>query len=128
MIDKERRKKLGFHLRQISVGLITNDDFEEAIGDDVTDGWLPEQYYRSKRAKFDDPVILPMLSLCWGLYDDTRRHKLIGKDALNPEAKKVIARCILFLRSDREYEWPFFDTNNPLFHFGIKDILLPKSI
>jgi hypothetical protein len=89
---------------------------------DVTDGWLPEQYYHSKEAKSDDPIIQPMLELCWGLYDDTRQHKLTKSDELPQEALKIIARCILFLHSDREYEWPYFDTNNPLLKFSLKDL------
>jgi hypothetical protein len=58
MVDKERRKKLAFHLRQLSVGLTSNDDFESSIADEVSDGWLPEQYYRSKqvKSKLDDPI------------------------------------------------------------------------
>ena len=92
--------------------------------DDVTNGWLPEQYYRSKEAKFDDQIIQPMLELCWGLYDDTRRHKLIGRDKLSNESLRVIAHCILFLQTDREYEWPYFDTNSPLFKFSLTQIIL----
>jgi hypothetical protein len=126
MVDAKRRKKLAFLLRQLSAGLITNDDFEEAVMDDVSDGWLPEQYYRSKLAQSDDddPIIKPMLELCWGLYDDTRQHKLTKGDELTTEAKKIIARCILFLRSEREYEWPYFDTNNPLLKFSLSDLIL----
>jgi len=124
MVDKERRKKLAFNLRQLSVGLISNDEFENNIADDVTDGWLPEQYYRSKNAKTDDPIILPMLTLCWGLYDDTRNHKLIRGDKLTDKSLKIIARCILFLNSDQEYEWPYFDTNSPFFKFTIKEHLI----
>ena len=126
MIDKERRKKLALHLRHLSVGLISNDEFEEAVMDDVSDGWLPEQYYRSKLAKSDndDPIIKPMLELCWGLYDDTRNHSLVGSDELTKDALKIIARCILFLRSDKEYEWPYFNTNNPLLRFSLKDLIL----
>ena len=64
MVDIERRKKLAFHLRHLSVGLISNYDFEYNLMEDVTNGWLPEQYYRAKEAKFDDPIIQPMLELC----------------------------------------------------------------
>jgi hypothetical protein len=126
MVDHERRKKLAFHLRQLSVGLITNDDFEEAIMDDVAEGWLPDQYYRSKQAKSDieDPIIRPMLELCWGLYDDTRQHKLKKYDQLPEEVLKVITRCILFLHSDKEYEWPYINTSNPLFQFSLQDLVL----
>lgn len=124
MVDKERRRKLAFHLRQLSVGLITNDDFEGAIMDDITDGWLPEQYYRSKQVESDDPIIQPMLELCWGLYDDTRQHKLVKSDELTKDALKIIARCILFLHSDREYEWPYLSFHSTLFKFSLKDLIL----
>jgi len=119
MIDKERRKKLAYHLRQLSVGQITNGGFENGIMKDVTDGWRPEQYYRAKTAKYDDAAIVPMLETCWSLYDDTRQHKLVGRDKLHDESLKTIARCILFLRSDLEYEWPHFYMLNPIFKFSI---------
>ena len=124
MIDIERRKKLAFHLRHLSVGLITNDDFESNLMEDVTNGWLPEQYYRAKESKIDDPIIQPMLELCWGLYDDTRQHKLKGSDKLSEESLKIIARCILFLHSDQDYNWPYFDTNNPLLKFSFKEVVV----
>jgi hypothetical protein len=124
MIDIERRKKLAFHLRQLSVGLTTNDEFEEGIMDDVTKEWLPEQYYRSKKAKEDDAVIVPMLELSWCLYDDTRQHKLVGRDKLPDESLKIIARCILFLHSDLEYEWPDqIFLLNPIFKFSLLKML-----
>lgn len=124
MVDIERRRKLAFHLRHLSVGLVSNDDFEERLMDDVTNGWLPEQYYKSEEAKFDDKIIQPILELCWGLYDDTRNHKLRGSDKLPEQSLKLIARCILFLQADKEYEWPYFDTNNPLFKFSLGEIIL----
>src|SRR5476651_2608001 len=106
MIDYERRKKLAINLRHLSVGLISNDDFESNIMDCVTDGWLPEQYYRSKKSKTDDAIIVPMLEFCWCLYSDLKNYKLKGKNKLPSESLKMIARCILFLQSDREFEWP----------------------
>ncbi|RYE38209.1 MAG: hypothetical protein EOP48_27450 [Sphingobacteriales bacterium] len=126
MVDKERRIKLAFHLRQLSVGLISNDDFEEAIIEEVSDGWLPEQYYRSKTAKSEneDLIIRPMLELCWGLYDDTKNHKLIHSYKLSDEAMKIIARCILFMHSDNEYEWPYLNTQNPLLKFSLQELIL----
>jgi hypothetical protein len=124
MIDTARRKKLALHLRHLSVGLTTNDEFEEAVTESITHGWLPEQYYRSKQVKNDDPIIQPMLDLCWGLYDDTRQHRLTKSDKLTKEALRIIARSILFLHSDRDYEWSYFDTNNPLLKFSLKDLIL----
>lgn len=60
IIDIERRIRLAFHLRQLAVGLTSNDDFEKAVGNDVTGGWLPEQFYRSEQAKQDD-LSFPLL-------------------------------------------------------------------
>jgi len=73
MIDKERRKKLALHLRHLSVGLISNDAFEEAVMEDVSDGWLPEQYYRSKlaRVKMMTPLSNPCLN-CVGDFTTTQ--------------------------------------------------------
>lgn len=123
MIDHDRRVKFAFYLRQLCVGQLSNDEFEEAVMEDITDGWLPEQYHRSKEISSDDPIILPMLELCWGLYDDTRHHTLTKSDTLSSEALSIIARCILFLHSKLEYEWPYFDTTNPVLKFSMKDLI-----
>ena len=53
MVDIERRKKLALHLRHLSVGQISNDEFEINIMDNVSYDWLPEQYYRAKESKND---------------------------------------------------------------------------
>ena len=124
MVDRERRKKLAFHLRHLSAGLITNNQFEDYITDEVTFGWLPEQYYHSKEAKFDDPIIRPMLELSWFLYSDLKEHKLIGNYKLSDQSLKDIARYILFLHSNYEYEWPYLDPTNPLIRFSFKDLIL----
>ncbi len=126
MVDKERRKKLAFHLRHLSIGLISNDEFEDRIMDDVTYGWLPEQYYRAKESKIDDPVIRPILEFTWCLYDDTFNHSLKGDYKLSDVQIKEIARYILFLHSDIEYDWTYIDLTNPVFRFSFTDIL--KSI
>lgn len=124
MVDRERRKKLAFHLRHLSVGLISNDEFEDFVTNDIAYGWLPEQYYRSKEAKFDDPIIRPMLELSWCLYVDSKSYKLTGNYKLSDEALKDIARYILFLHSEIEYEWPYLDPTNPLIRFSFKDLIL----
>jgi hypothetical protein len=80
--------------------------------------------FKISKSEDDDPIIKPMLELCWGLYDDTRNHKLVKSDELTKEALKIISRCILFLHSDNQYEWPYFNTNNPLFRFSLMDLVL----
>ena len=123
MVDTNRRKRLAYHLRQLSVGRITNDAYEEAVMDDISFGKLPEHYYRAKEAQFDDPIIRPMLELSWCLYGDSNQ-KLIGRHKLNDEQLKDIARFILFLHSDLEYEWPYIDPLNPVIRLSFKEILL----
>lgn len=126
MVDTERRKKLALHLRQLSTGQISNDEFEEKVMKDVTYNWLPEQYYRAKECKTDDPVIRPILEFSWLLYSDTRNHKLIGDNKLSDEQNKTVARLILFLYTDLEYDWVYLDFTNPLLRLSFTDIL--KSI
>lgn len=123
MVDKERRKKLAYHLRHLSVGLISNDEFEINIIDDVSFGWLPEQYYRAKESKSDDGIIQPMLELSWCLYSDLEEQKLKNKNKLTEEQLKEIAKYILFLNSDIEYQWPSFDIINPLIRMTFSDIM-----
>lgn len=126
MVDRDRRKKLALHLRQLSTGQISNDEFEDRVTDEVTYGWLPEQYYRAKEFKTDDSIIRPILEFSWCLYNDTFNHKLTGKHKLSDEQTKEIARFILFLHSDLEYEWTYIDLTNPVIRFSFTDIL--KSI
>ena len=126
MVDKDRRKLLATHLRHLSTGQITNDEFEERVIEDVTYGWLPEQYYRSKESQSDDPAIRLVLEMAWCLYDDTRNHDLKGNDSLSDFVIKEVARCILFLQSDYEYTWDYVDMTNPIMKFTFKDII--KSV
>jgi hypothetical protein len=42
----------------------------------------------------------------WRSYDDVREHTLTGHRALSRDARRHIARLILFLYSDLPYEWP----------------------
>jgi len=126
MVDNDRRKKLAMHLRQLTTGQLSNDEFEERVMKDVTYGSLPEQYYLTNESKTDDAVIRPILEFSWCLYNDTYNHKLTDKHKLSDEQTKEIARFILFLHSDLEYDWTYFDLTNPLIRFSFKDIL--KSI
>lgn len=126
MVDHNRRKKLALHLRQLSTGQISNDEFEDKVMDDITYGWLPEQYFRAKESKTDDPVIRPILEFSWCLYNDTYNHKLRGRHKLSDVQLKEIARFILFLHSGLEYKWTYIDVTNPIIRFSFTDIL--KSI
>ncbi|MCH2231182.1 MAG: hypothetical protein MK105_12640 [Crocinitomicaceae bacterium] len=126
MVDVKKRNRLAELLRHLSTGQISNDEFEDKLTDEITEGYLPEQFYRAKGINEMDPVLRPIVETAWGLYDDTRNHKLTESDELTGYAKKEIARFILFLKSDQEYTWDYIDLMNPIMRFSFKDML--KSI
>ena len=89
MVDKEARTKMAELIRQLIAGKITNDEFEDSI---------PQT---KDRAVFE-----VFFSGLWGIYTDLKECRLVGADAVPKESRPVIARYILFLKSDHEYEWP----------------------
>jgi hypothetical protein len=42
----------------------------------------------------------------WFFYSDLKTHTLTGKHALNDERRAFLERCILFLKSGTEFQWP----------------------
>lgn len=89
MIDRKSRDKLAESIRFFAAGQITNDEFENSI---------PESDDEAIARIFHEGV--------WFLYDDLKEYKLIGKDQLSKADKSIIARWVLFLKTDFEYQWP----------------------
>jgi hypothetical protein len=89
MIDHDARRRVSELLRHLVSGQITNDAFEDALPDGSADRAVRE-----------------VSSEAWYLYSDLWEHRLVGKERLAPEARTHVARTILFLQSDLEYEWP----------------------
>jgi hypothetical protein len=54
----------------------------------------------------DDPALRAIYSEMWFFYSDTFEHRLSGKYALNEEQRANFERCLLFLRSNLEFQWP----------------------
>jgi hypothetical protein len=54
----------------------------------------------------EDRAVVAIYERLWGYWDDRHTHKLTGKHELNPEGRALFERCIAFLNSDLEYEWP----------------------
>ena len=101
MIDRSTRDRFAELLRHFVAGLIYNDEFEDRLGD-----ILPEGYPRN----WPEPFLWMMYGMAWTLYDDIRKaYKLRGEDEIPREGRRNIARWIMFLYSDREYEGPQFD-------------------
>jgi hypothetical protein len=90
MIDRQSRTKLAELIRHLAAGRMTNDEFENRVP------------FRST-----DPAIWAVFSSgAWFLYSDLRQYRLTGKYRLPKEARREVARWIVFLKTDLEYEWP----------------------
>ena len=92
MIDRIARDKFAELLRHLTAGQISNDEFENR---------LP--------LKSKDPAVNKIFwHGAWALYSDMSTYKLIGECRLSKSSRRDVARWILFLKSDLEYEWPFW--------------------
>lgn len=88
MVDRDARDKMVLLLRRLVTGRITNDEFE------VQQPISPA-----------DPAVMAIYRGAWCLYSDLHEHRLTGRHRLPREARREVARLILFLKSDLEYEW-----------------------
>ena len=84
------REILAEAVRQLASGTITNDEFED----------------RTCLREGEDPTLDAIYDFVWSFYSDCHRHRLRGRHRLSPLQRSVFARCVLFLHSDRAYEWP----------------------
>jgi hypothetical protein len=102
VVDREARNKLAEAMRALANGLITNDEFEDK---------------RLPRCK-DDPAISEIFSKgAWLLYSDLEEYRLTGIHQLNENTKSVVARWVLFLKTDLPYEWPVSNIQQGLLRF-----------
>ena len=88
MIHRESRDRLAEALRHYVSGQITNDDLDSVIIDRCDRGAKAVQ------------------DAAWQLYDDMYQHKATGRHVINKEGRKIIARWVTFLYSEKEYLWP----------------------
>ena len=102
MVDREARNKLAEAMRALATGLITNDEFED------------KQLPHSK----EDPAISEVFSKgAWLLYSDLEEYRLSGIHQLDENTKSVVARWVLFLKTDLPYEWPVSNIKQGLLRF-----------
>ena len=102
MIDAVRRNVLADRVHEYIVGLHTNFDFEQQL-------FHYDRPILAAPRPDDDPLLSPMLERSWCLcfvHGDLDEYRLTGEYKLPPETRRDVLRWILFLRSDREYEWP----------------------
>lgn len=94
MVDVSARRELSQNLRRLVTGRMTNDEFDELVYDpscDSADGAV------RNIAEFG--YCLYSSDLLWS-------YRLKGRHAVPREERRTAARCVLFLRSALEYEWP----------------------
>lgn len=91
MVDRDARNQMVLLLRRLVAGRITNDEFEDQQPRSLTDPAVAAIYHRGAS----------------GLYSDLHEHRLTGRHRLPRETRREVARFILFLKSDLEYEWVF---------------------
>lgn len=101
MIDRRRRDAMAELLRHFVAGRLTNDEFEERLDVTLND---PRPVRR-----WEDAALWAIRSRAWFLYDDLRTHRMKGEWAPSREGRSELARWVLFLYSDSEYEWPIRD-------------------
>ena len=88
MVDKPKRMEAAQLIEDFLSCRITNFEYSD-------------RYPRS-----DDPVLFAIYSMLWFAYSDVREHRMDGKHALNGEGQQVVERCILFLKTEFEYQGP----------------------
>jgi hypothetical protein len=94
MIDSELRQRLSQDLRRLVTGRMTNDQFDNACEDN-----------------YDDAIDLAVTRIaefgyCLYSSDLPFPYRLRGRHALSASTRRTAARCVLFLRTEYEYEWP----------------------
>ena len=88
MICEQSRDRLALALRRYVAGHISNDDLD------------------GTKVDWRDRGAVAVQQMAWSLYDDTKHHYATGRHAINSDGKRIVARLIVFLHSDREYLWP----------------------
>lgn len=88
-VDRAARTRLTESLRHYVAKQTTNFEFDDAMFDIRT----------------EDRGVIAIRDAAWMLYDDLSKHRANGKWTIEGKERREIARWILFLRSDLEYEW-----------------------
>lgn len=91
MIDPDVRRVVARLVSEFRDGQLANDAFHAETG----------KYVGSA-----DRAIRAVESMLWTMSDHSRTHDLTGPDALTAAARALFDRCVQFLETDLEYEWP----------------------
>jgi hypothetical protein len=89
MVDRSKRDSAREILRNFIDCKLTNDEFHASF---------PSSEH--------DSALRAIRTNVWMLYSDLHTHNLSGSHKPNAEARALLERCVLFLDSDFEFEWP----------------------
>lgn len=101
MIDTDLRAELSKDIRRLATGRMPEGEFDELFHD------CDEMSH--------DPAIEAIVNYCYCAYMDNVLHlpeHILGQYAREPNKRRTIARCVLFLRSGNEYKWPRLPNNS----------------
>ncbi len=98
--ERLRRDRAIALLRAFAAGKLTNFEFEDRYDENLDPRPVRE---------WEDRALWALKTVAWYCYDDLSTHRLTGKHALTKEGKRSFARWILFLQTDRAYEWKQYD-------------------
>lgn len=101
MVDRKRRNILVVLLRRLVTGQVTNDQFEEDLA----------KLFQGTDCEFrHDRALCGVAEQSWFLYSDNEEHTLrLKKKSRRRQQRREVARWIMFLHTDLEYEWPDVD-------------------
>jgi hypothetical protein len=92
-VDRKARHELAESLGLLVSGQMTNDQFDD-------------RYY-AEWLNSEDETVREIAEFGYSLYSsDVGTYRLRGWNAASQDAKQAAERAMLFLRSDREYNWP----------------------
>lgn len=94
MVDRKARDEFAELLRHLVTGQITNDEF----------------YNRAPLSSKDLAISEIWWLAAWPLYDDFDEHTLTEEHRASDDERREIAKCVLFLKTDQEYQWPRHST------------------
>ena len=94
MVNRKARDEFAELLRHLVTGQITNDEFENRAPLSSKDLAIDEIWWLA----------------AWRLYDDFDEHTLTEEYRASDDERREIAKCILFLKTDQEYQWPRHST------------------
>lgn len=92
MVNRGARDELARAIRRLAAGRVTNDQFADGV--------------RHFVIGCADLGVQAIRLAAWQLYDDLHEHRLEGNYALAAVGRREVARWIVFLKSNTEYEWP----------------------